>query len=44
MRFGFEAEGVRLEANDPVGYEECSLGWVVDQPAFVFPHPTAMQT
>jgi ketosteroid isomerase-like protein len=24
MRFGFEAEGVRLEAKDPVGYEEGS--------------------
>ena len=30
MRFGFEAEGLRLEAKDPVGYEEGSLGWVVD--------------
>jgi hypothetical protein len=44
MRFGFEAEGVRLEAKDPVGYEEGSLGWVVDQPAFVFPDGSAMQT
>ena len=44
MRFGFEAEGLRLEAKDPVGYEEGSLGWVVDQPAFVFPDGSAMQT
>jgi hypothetical protein len=44
MRFGFEAEGVRLEAKDPVGYEEGSLGWVVDQPAFVFPDGSTMQT
>jgi SnoaL-like domain len=44
MRFGFEAEGVRLEAKDPVGYEEGSLGWVVDQPAFVFPDGSVMQT
>jgi len=44
MRFGFEAEGLRLEARDPVGYEEGSLGWVVDQPAFVFPDGSVMQT
>jgi hypothetical protein len=44
LRFGFEAEGVRLEAKDPVGYEEGSLGWVVDQPAFVFPDGSVMQT
>ena len=44
MRFSFEAEGVRLDANDPVGYEEGSLGWVVDQPAFVFPDGSVMQT
>ena len=44
MRFGFEAEGLRLEAKDPVGYEEGSLGWVVDQPAFVFPDGSVMQT
>ena len=44
MRFGFETEGVRLEAKDPVGYEEGSLGWVVDQPAFIFPDGSAMQT
>jgi hypothetical protein len=44
MRFGFEAEGVRLEAKDPVGYEEGSLGWVVDQPAFILPDGSAMQT
>jgi hypothetical protein len=44
MRFGFEAEGLRLEAKDPVGYEEGSLGWVVDQPAFVFPDGSVMET
>ncbi len=44
MRFGFEAEGLRLEAKDPVGYEEGSLGWAVDQPAFVFPDGSVMQT
>jgi hypothetical protein len=44
LRFGFEAEGVRLEAKDPVGYEEGSLGWVVDEPTFVFPDGSAMDT
>ena len=44
MRFGFETEGLRLEANEPVGYEEGSLGWVVDQPAFVFPDGSLMQS
>src|SRR3712207_3708440 len=44
MRFGFEAEGVRFEAKDPVAYEEGSLGWVVDQPTFFFPDGSAMET
>jgi SnoaL-like domain len=36
MRFGFEAEGVRLQAGDnPAGYEEGSLGWFVDEPSFI---------
>jgi SnoaL-like domain len=33
-----------LEAKDPVGYEEGTLGWVVDQPAFVFPDGSSMQS
>ena len=45
MRFGFEAEGVRLEAGDnPAGYEEGSLGWFVDEPSFFFPDGSAMST
>jgi len=44
MRFGFEAEGLRLEAKDPVGYEEASLGWVVDRAAFVFPDGSAIRS
>ena len=44
MRYGFEAEGVRLEPSDPVGYEEGTLGWLFDQPRFVFPDDSAMQT
>ena len=37
MRFGFETEGVTLESRSPRGYEEGSLGWVVDEPRFGFP-------
>ena len=44
MRGPFEAEGMRLEAKDPVGYEQGPLGWVVDQPAFVFPDGSVMQS
>jgi hypothetical protein len=44
MRFGFEAEGVRLEPRDARGYEEGTLGWVVDQPGFFFPDGSVMQT
>ncbi len=36
MRFGFEAEAVRIEANHPEGYEEGTMGWVVDEPTFFF--------
>lgn len=44
MKFGFETEGVRLEPEDPRGYEEGSMGWVVDNPTFVFPDGSACQT
>ena len=44
MRVPFEAEGVRSETKDPVGYEEGSLGWVVDQPTFVFRDGSVMQS
>jgi len=37
MRFGFEAEGLKLEAADPRGYAEGPAGWVVDEPKFSFP-------
>ncbi len=37
MRFGFETEGVSLESRAARGYEEGSLGWVVDEPKFGFP-------
>lgn len=44
LRYGFEAEGFRIEAGDPAGYEEGSLGWLVDEPAFVFPDGSSFQT
>lgn len=38
MRFGFEAEGLRIEPGAaPVGYAEGSMGWVADEPTFFFP-------
>jgi hypothetical protein len=42
MRFGFETEGVTLHSRDAHGYQEGSLGWVVDQPRFVFPDGSGM--
>ena len=44
MRFGFEAEGVRLEPRDPRGYEEGTMGWVVDEPTFVLPDGSSFKT
>ncbi len=44
VRRPFEVEGMRLEAKDPVGYEEGPLGWAVDQPTFVFPDGSSMQS
>jgi len=37
LRFGFETEGISLVADEPVGYEDGSVAWVVDQPLFGFP-------
>jgi SnoaL-like domain len=44
LRFGFEAEGMRIEAGDPAGYQNGPAGWVVDQPRFVFPDGSAVRT
>jgi SnoaL-like domain len=44
MRFGFETEGVRIQAGEPAGYEEGSLGWVAAEPTFSFPDGSAMKT
>jgi hypothetical protein len=37
LRFGFEAEGARIEGGDPDAYEEGDLGWLTDEPTFHFP-------
>lgn len=38
LRYGFEAEGVRVEAgSNPIGYAEGTMGWFVDEPRFMLP-------
>lgn len=45
LRFGFEAEGVTLDAGPrPIGYAEGSMGWFVDEPWFGFPGGGGMRT
>jgi hypothetical protein len=44
MRFGFETEGVAIQAGEPAGYQEGSMGWVADQPTFFFPDGSAVKT
>ena len=45
MRFGFEVEGLRLETGgDALAFEEGSMGWVADEPTFVFPDGSRMKT
>lgn len=43
--FGFETEGLRIEPGpSPAGYEDGTLGWVVDEPTSFFPDGTGMKT
>ena len=42
MKFGFETEGVTLESRSARGFEEGSLGWVIDEPRFGFPDGSGM--
>jgi hypothetical protein len=42
MRFGFETEGVTLQSRSAQGFEEGSLGWVVDEPRLGFPDGSGM--
>lgn len=45
LRFGFEAEGLTIEAGArPAGYREGSLGWFVDEPYYGFPDGGGMRT
>lgn len=45
LRFGFETEGFGVEGGPhPVGYEEGSMGWFVDEPRFVFPDGSGFRT
>jgi len=34
--------GIRMEAGDPRGYAEGTLGWAADRPTFVLPDDTAI--
>jgi hypothetical protein len=37
LRYGFEAEGLSVDAGpNPVGHEEGSVGWFVDEPRYRF--------
>jgi len=44
LRFGFETEGITIEGDNPIGYEEGSMGWGIDEPRFVFPDGSGMRT
>ena len=45
LRFGFETEGITLEPGSrPMGYEEGTMGWFVDEPWFGFPGGGGMRT
>jgi ketosteroid isomerase-like protein len=43
LRAGFEADGARVEPANPVGYADGDVGWVVDEPTFLFPGDVAMK-
>lgn len=45
LRFGFEAEGVGMRPGPtPEGFEEGSLGWVVDEPTMSLPDGSTIKT
>ena len=45
LRFGFETEGLTLEpGRQPIGYQEGTMGWFVDEPWFGFPGGGGMRT
>ena len=41
---GIAASGMKLEGGEPSGYEEGSVGWGVDHPAFVLPDGSRLPT
>jgi len=45
LRYGFEAEGVGMTPGPrPLGHQEGTLGWFVDEPLFSFPDGSTMRT
>lgn len=45
LRFGFEAEGLAIEAGGrPAGYQQGEMGWFVDEPTYTFPDGSRMRT
>jgi hypothetical protein len=45
LRFGFEAEGLRVEPGlNPTGWAEGTLGWLTDEPRFILPSGDAWRT
>ena len=45
LRFGFEAEGLAIEAGErPTGHQEGSMGWFTDEPRFVMPDGSGFRT
>ena len=45
LRFGFEAEGLGVEAGArPTGYREGTMGWFTDEPRFILPGGGAFRT
>jgi len=45
LRFGFETEGLRIEAGPtPTGWSEGALGWFTDEPRFILPSGEAWWT
>ena len=41
---GIAEAGIKLEGSDPSGYEEGTVGWGVDHPAFVLPDGSRLPT
>jgi len=44
LRFGFETEGVSMETGGAIGYQEGSMGWVLDEPTMYLPDGSGIKT